>query len=155
MILHPVDINQRWRIIVFTLPVRAHRSSQTAKMCRPSGPESQAKPYAFDAVRDVAFQHAHALGGLQQVQISELMSFSAGRRHSVDSPSLPFFVRFNEPLRKRRQHYVFTSTYRHAATLDTEPLANSDSGGNRTRLSSSHFQSALALDCSAIILDLE
>jgi hypothetical protein len=37
-------------------------------MCRLSGPESQATPYAFVAVRDIAFQHAHALGRIQQRQ---------------------------------------------------------------------------------------
>ncbi len=51
----------------------------------------------------------------------------------------------NEPLRRRRQHYGFTASYRHAATLDTKPLAKTYSSGNRTRLSSNHFQSARAL----------
>ena len=94
------------------------------------------------AVRDVALQHAHALGRIPQVQISKLMSFTAARLLSVDSPSLPFCGRFNEPLRRRRQHYGFTASYRLAATLDTKPLAKSDSDGNRTRLSANHFQSA-------------
>jgi hypothetical protein len=77
------------------------------------------------------------------------MSFTAERRPSGDSPSLPFCVRFNEPLRRRRQHYGFTSPYRHAATLDTEPLAKSYPGGNRTRLSSNHFRAARAPRCYA------
>jgi len=38
--------------------------------------------------------------------------------------------------------------YTNAATLDTEPLARSYSGGVHTRLSSNHFQSARATDCS-------
>ena len=41
-------------------------------------------------------------------KISELMSFTAERPLPVSSPSLPFCVRFNEPLRRRRQHYGFT-----------------------------------------------
>jgi hypothetical protein len=41
-------------------------------------------------------------------KISELMSFTAGRPLPVDSPSLPFCVRFNVPLQRRRQHYGFT-----------------------------------------------
>lgn len=75
-------------------------------------------------------------------KISELMSFTAGRPLPVDSPSLPFCVRFNEKLRSRRQHYGFTYPYSFAATLDTEPPAKSYSGGCHTRLSSNHFQSA-------------
>ena len=76
------------------------------------------------------------------------MSFTAGRPLPVDSPSLPFCVRFNEKLRLRRQHYGFTYPYSFAATLDTEPRAKSYSGGSHTRLSSNHFQSARALHCS-------
>src|SRR6056297_211586 len=41
-------------------------------------------------------------------KISELMSFTAQRPLPVDSPSLPFCVRFNVKLRRRRQHYGFT-----------------------------------------------
>ena len=37
-----------------------------------------------------------------------LMSFTADRPLSVDSPSLPLCVRFNVPLRRRCQHYGFT-----------------------------------------------
>ena len=48
----------------------------------------------------------------------------------VHSSSLPFCVRFNEPVTK------------HAATLDTEPLAKSYPGGSRTHLSINHFQFA-------------
>ncbi len=36
---------------------------------------------------------------------------------------------------------------RHAATLDTELVAKSYSGGNRTHLLSNHFQYALPCDC--------
>ena len=46
--------------------------------------------------------------GSNRYKISELMSFTAGRPLPVDSPSLPFCVRFNESLRRRRQHYGFT-----------------------------------------------
>jgi hypothetical protein len=88
--------------------------------------------------------------GSNRYKISELMSFIAERLPSVDSPSLPFCIRFNVPLRRRRQHYGFTASYRLAATLDTEPLAKSDSGGNRTRLSSNHLQSARATLCYAV-----
>jgi len=41
-------------------------------------------------------------------KISELMSFTAGRPLPVDSPSLPFCVRFNVAFRSRRRHYGFT-----------------------------------------------
>ncbi len=88
-------------------------------------------------------------------RISQFMSFTAERLPSVDSPSRPFCVRFKGPLRGRHQHYGFTASYRHAATLDTEPLAKRDFGRNRTRLSSNHFQSARAFDryaCSGTCL---
>lgn len=41
--------------------------------------------------------------------------------------------------------------YTIAATLDTEPLARSYSGGVHTRLSSNHFQFARASDCYVIL----
>jgi hypothetical protein len=37
--------------------------------------------------------------------------------------------------------------YSNAATLDTEPLAKSYSGGSSSRLSSNHFQNARAFFC--------
>lgn len=83
-------------------------------------------------------------------KISKLMSFTAKRPLSGDSPSRPFCVRFNGPLPGRRQNYFFKSTYRHAATLDTKPLAKSYSGGSHTRLSSNHLQSARASRCQAL-----
>ena len=92
--------------------------------------------------------------GSNRYKISELMSFTAERPLPVDSPSLPFCVRFNEPLRRRRQHYGFTSPYRHAATLDNGPLAKSYPCGSHTRLSSNHFQSARALHCYAVLADI-
>ena len=46
--------------------------------------------------------------GSNRYKISELMSFTAERPLPVDSPSLPFCVRFNVPLQRRRQHYGFT-----------------------------------------------
>jgi hypothetical protein len=52
------------------------------------------------------------------------------------SSSLPFCVRFN------------VAVTRHAATLDTKPLAKSYSGGIRTHLFSNHFQYARATHCS-------
>jgi hypothetical protein len=86
-----------------------------------------------------------AWAGSNRYKISELMSFTAETPLPVDSPSRPSCVRFNEPLRRHRQHYGFTSTYGLAATLDTEPLAKTDSYGNLTRLPANHFQSARAL----------
>ena len=86
--------------------------------------------------------------GSNSYKISELMSFIAERPPPVDSPSLPFWVRFNELLRIRRQHYGFTHSYTFAATLDTGPLAKSYPRGSLTRLSSTHFQSARASPCS-------
>lgn len=90
--------------------------------------------------------------GSNRYKISELMSFTAERPLPVDSPSLPFWARFNEPLRRRRQHYGFTTSYSFAATLDTGPLAKSYPCGSHTRLSSKHFQSARALLCYATTL---
>ena len=87
--------------------------------------------------------------GSNRYKISELMSFTAERPPPVGSPSLPFWARFNEPLRLRRQDYGFTDSYRFAATLDNGPLAKSYPCGSLTRLSSNHFQSARATDCSA------
>lgn len=88
--------------------------------------------------------------GSNRYKISELVSFTAERPPPVGSPSLPFWVRFNEPLRMRRQDYGFTRPYQFAATLDTGPLAKSYPRGNHTRLSSNHLQSAPAWLCSAI-----
>jgi hypothetical protein len=56
--------------------------------------------------------------------------FTGRAASPVHSSSLPFCVRFNEPVTK------------HAATLDTEPLAKSYPGGSRTHLSINHFQFA-------------
>ena len=81
------------------------------------------------------------------------MSFTAERPLPVDSPALPLCVRLSVPLRMRRQHYGFTPSYRFAATLDTGPLAKSYPCGSLTRLSSNHFQSARACDCSAIEME--
>ena len=46
--------------------------------------------------------------GSNRYKISELMSFTAERPLPVDSPSLPFCVRFNVALRRSHQHYGFT-----------------------------------------------
>ena len=48
----------------------------------------------------------------------------------------------------------FDAKYTYAATLDTEPLARSYSGGIPTRSSSNHFQSARSRSCSSIIARL-
>ncbi len=79
-------------------------------------------------------------------KISELMTFIAGRPLPVDSPSLPFCMRFNVSLQTRRHKWRHVP-YRDVAILDTEPVASSYSDGNPTRLSSNHFQSARALHC--------
>ncbi len=55
----------------------------------------------------------------------------------VHSSSLPFCVRFNEPVT------------RPAATLDTRPRAKGYAGGIPTRLSKSHFQFARDVPCWA------
>ena len=136
-------------------------------MCRPSGPFylidrtpgphgpgrgcidppglSRSERHMPSTRREILPSSMHTpWAGSNRYKISELMSFTAGRLLPVDSPSLPFCVRFNEPLRRRRQHYGFTSPYRHAATLDNGPLAKSYPCGSHTRLSSNHFQSARA-----------
>ena len=77
--------------------------------------------------------------GSNRYKISELMSFTAERPLPVDSPSLPFWVRFKIRLR--------LTPYTHPATLDTGPLAKSYPCGSHTRLSSNHFQSARAFFC--------
>ncbi len=66
--------------------------SQLARTRREILPSSVNKPWA----------------GSNSYKISELMSFIAERPLPVDSPSLPFCVRFNVTLRRRRQHYGFT-----------------------------------------------
>ncbi len=87
--------------------------------------------------------------GSNRYKISELMSFIAERPLPGDSPSLPFWARFNEKLRTRRQHYGFTHTYKFAAILNTGPLAKSYPRGILPRLSSKHFQSARSPHCSS------
>jgi len=67
--------------------------------------------------------------------------FRAGQPVPYLSSSLPFCVRFNAGLRRE-------TSYTYAATLDTEPLARSYSGGIHTRSSSNHFQSARRVDWS-------
>ena len=62
-------------------------------------------------MRNIAFQHAHAVADSNKYRISQLMSFTAERLPSVDSTSRPFCVRFKGPLRGRRQHYGFTASY--------------------------------------------
>lgn len=60
--------------------------------------------------------------GSSRYKISELMSFTAGRPLPVDSPSLPFWVRFKKRLRRM--------PYTHTATLDTERAANAYHAGS-------------------------
>jgi hypothetical protein len=74
--------------------------------------------------------------GSNRYKIAELMSFTAGRPLPVDSPSLPFWVRFRILLPQ--------TPYTHPATLDTGPLAKKLPTRNLPRLSSNHFQSARA-----------
>ncbi len=83
-------------------------------------------------------------------KISELMTFIAGRPLPVDSPSLPFCIRFNVSPQTRRQKWRHVP-YRDVAILDAEPVASSYSDGNPTRLSSNHFQSARAWRCYPIL----
>ena len=59
------------------------------------------------------------------------------------SPSLPFCVSFN------------ASVTRHAATLDTRPVANSYPGGSHTHLSTNHFQYARAPLCSLLSVSIQ
>ena len=66
--------------------------SQLANTRREVLPSSMHKPWAES----------------NRYKISELMSFTAERPLPVGSPSLPFCVRFNVPLQRRRQHYGFT-----------------------------------------------
>ncbi len=89
----------------------------------------------------------------RRYKISELMSFIAGRHSPVDSPSLPFCIRFNVSLQTRRRRKWRHVPYRDAAILDTEPVASSYSDGNPTRLSSNHFQSARASFCSRCFME--
>lgn len=99
--------------------------SQLARTRREMLPSSVNKPWA----------------GSNRYKISELMSFTAERPLPVDSPSLPFWVRFKIRLR--------LMPYTHPATLDTGRAANAYPRGISPRLSSNHFQSARARDCSA------
>ena len=97
--------------------------SQLAKTRREILPSSMHTPWA----------------GSNRYKISELMSFIAERPLSVDSPSLPFWVRFKIRLRPM--------PYTHPATLDTGRAANAYPRGISPRLSSNHFQSARAFFC--------
>jgi len=74
--------------------------------------------------------------GSDSYNLSELNTVQGSTVSRYLSSSLPFCVRFN------------VAVTRHAATLDTEPLAKSYSGGRRTHLSSNHFQYARARFCS-------
>ena len=98
--------------------------SQLARTRREILPSSVNKPWA----------------GSNSYKISELMSFIAERPLSVDSPSLPFWVRFKTRLR--------LTPYTHPATLDTGRAANAYPRGIYPRLSSNHFQSARSRHCS-------
>ena len=90
---------------------------------------------AYNATNDVAFQHEQTLGRFQQLpSFRSSISFRAG-----------------QPVPTFHPHYlsVYASTlnfgwspYINAATLDTEPLARSYSGGILPRSSSNHFQYA-------------
>ena len=70
--------------------------------------------------------------GSDSYNLSELNTVQGSTVNRYLSSSLPFCVRFN------------VAVTRHAATLDTEPLAKSYSGGSRTHLFSNHFQYARA-----------
>ena len=71
--------------------------------------------------------------GSDSYQISGLNTVQGSTVSRYLSTSLPFCVRFN------------VTITRHAATLDTEPLAKSYSDGNHTRLFSNHFQYARSM----------
>jgi hypothetical protein len=68
--------------------------------------------------------------GSESYQISGLNTVYGWTASPVHSSSLPFCVRFN------------AAVTRHAATLDTGPVASSYPRGVSTRLSTNHFQSA-------------
>ena len=76
--------------------------------------------------------------GSNSYNLSELNTIQGGVASPCLSSSLPFCVRFN------------VAVTRHAATLDTEPLAKSYPGGSRTHLFSNHFQYARARFCSSV-----
>ena len=101
-------------------------------MCSANGPSTPGllMPLANDAASGIAFQHLKALGRIQKLRDFGAQYHSRAGSQPVHSSSLPSCVRFN------------MAVTRHAATLDTEPVANGYPGGVPTRLSSNHFQSA-------------
>ena len=84
--------------------------------------------------------------GSNRYKISELMSFAKrcspprGHSRSIHPHYLSVYA--------SRCHFR-QSLYRHPATLDTGHGANAYPGGDHTRLSSNHFQSARAIHCSS------
>jgi hypothetical protein len=105
-------------------------------MCSANGPSTPGlqMPLANDATTGVAFQHLNALGRIRKLRDFGAQYHSRAGSEPVHSSSLPSCVRFN------------MAVTRHAATLDTGPVANGYPGGVPTRLSSNHFQYALAID---------
>ena len=91
-------------------------------------------------MRDIAFQREQTLGRIQQKQdhvycvVAGLNTVQGSTVSRYLLTSLPFCVRFN------------VAVTRHAATLDTGPVANSYPRGIRTHLFSNHFQYARASD---------
>ncbi len=79
--------------------------------------------------------------------ISELNTIQGSTASRCLSSSRSFLCTLQRGTSETSPGLRLHAPYRHAATLDTEPLAKSYSGGCPTRLSSKHFQSARAWIC--------
>ena len=80
--------------------------------------------------------------------ISELNTIQGSTASRYLSSSQSFLCMLQRVTSETSPASRLHAPYKLAATLDTEPRAKSYSGGGPTRVSSKHFQSALAWDCS-------
>ena len=102
---------------------------------------------AINAARDIAFQREQTLGRIQQIQ-----NFGAHVIHRREATPgrftlTTFLCTLQRATSKTLPALRLHASYRHAATLDTGPLAKSYPRGIRPRLSSNHFQSARSRNC--------
>ena len=119
-------------------------------MCSASGRATPGLPsqLAINAARDIAFQREQTLGRIQQIQ-----NFGAHVIHRREATPgrftlTTFLCTLQRATSKTSPALRLHASYRHAATLDTGPLAKSYPRGNSPRVSSNHFQSARSPLCS-------
>lgn len=81
--------------------------------------------------------------------ISELNTIQGSTASRYLSSSQSFLCTLQRVTSETSPTLRLHAPYKHAATLDTEPVATSYSGGSPTRLSSKHFQYARSPLCSS------